>query len=98
MPYTHFRYIAYEVPTAASYPQKPQVEPARAGYGSGTAPPVVARAPVSARPEGMRPDAENRLRRIASIVDQAKTLIDQSGGDTASTELPRCGVSKAHEH
>lgn len=64
MPYTHFRMIAYEVPTVAKVGAK-----LLSAWGAGVPCPPVARLPV---PKGLPPDALSRLTRLASVVDLAR--------------------------
>jgi hypothetical protein len=79
MPYTNFRFIAYEVPTVSVDGGNNVVS----GWAPGPAPPAVARLPV---PGGLDPDATSRLRRLAAVVDQAATYVAQpTFGDNAAT-------------
>lgn len=78
MPYTHFRYIAYEVPTATSMPNGPVVS----GFDAGQECPAIARIPVA----GTTPaDARKRLKRLAAVVDTAVTRVQTGFGDNANT-------------
>jgi hypothetical protein len=81
MPYTHFRYIAYEVPTATSRLQGNNTDVV-SGFHPGPLCPPIPRIPVDANTP---PDALHRLRRLAAVVDRAKTVIDQLGGDDNNT-------------
>jgi hypothetical protein len=70
VPYTHFRFIAYEVPTA-SLDEKEKV---RSGFDPGQECNAVPRIPVGHMPEGpylLTPDARIRLLRLAAVVDRA---------------------------
>ncbi|MBX3680438.1 MAG: hypothetical protein KF710_09680 [Rhodocyclaceae bacterium] len=78
MPYTHFRYIAYEVPTAVQ-----DRNAVFSGFKPGLPCPAVPRIPVVKIPN--LANAKNRLLRLASIVDLAKIRIDQTGTDNQST-------------
>jgi hypothetical protein len=81
MPYTHFRYIAYEVPTATidTVAANSAVE---SGFVPGNACPAVARLPV---PGGLPADANVRLRRLAAVIDRAATRLQAAGGDNDTT-------------
>lgn len=68
MPYTHFRYIAYEVPTATHGPGG-KVE---SGFDAGTECPSIGSIPV---PDNISTDAKFRLKRLAVAVHLAKTRI-----------------------
>jgi hypothetical protein len=77
VPYTNFRLIAYEVHTASA---KVNVI---SGWSAGTECPAVARVPV---PNTLPDDARIRLKRLASVVDLAKTQITAGGRtDNANT-------------
>lgn len=78
MPYTHFRYIAYEVPTAATHHNA-----VFSGFSSGLPCPPVPRIPVDRISDVA--DAKNRLLRLASVVDMAATCVTQSGTDNPNT-------------
>jgi hypothetical protein len=78
MPYTHFRYIAYEVPTAVQ-----DKNAVFSGFSSGSPCAPVQRIPVNKIPDGA--DAKNRLLRLASVVDMAATWLSQAGGDNPNT-------------
>jgi hypothetical protein len=79
MPYTHFRLIGYEVHSAASSPPNPVLS----GWSPGTECPAIARVPV---PATLPDDARIRLKRLASVVDLAKTQITAGGrADNANT-------------
>lgn len=71
--YTHFRYIAWEVPTVI-FKTDPTIDGV-SGWKSGEREhPAVERLPV---PDSVTdPDARVRLRRLAGIVDTAATLLD----------------------
>jgi hypothetical protein len=79
MPYTHFRYIAYEVPTATSIPPD---GPVVSGFDAGPECPAVARIPVA---DTTPDDARKRLKRLAAVVDHAVTWVQNNGGDNANT-------------
>lgn len=78
MPYTHFRYIAYEVPTAVQ-----DKNAVFSGFNPGSPCAAVPRIPVANIPDGA--DAKNRLLRLASVVDKAATWVNQAGGDNRNT-------------
>ena len=75
MPYTHFRYIAYEVPTATS---KQGVEGVKSGFPAGKS----IDGPVDVT---VPPDAQTRVRRLAAVVDRAATHVRSRYGDGADT-------------
>jgi hypothetical protein len=77
MPYTHFRYIAYEVPTATFQPGG-NVE---SGFDAGEEYQAIGRLPV---PDGVPNDARIRLKRLAGVVNFAANRI-QAFGDNANT-------------
>lgn len=81
MPYTHFRYIAYEVPTA-TYDAAVANGRVRSGFAAGNACPAVVRLPV---PAGLPNDADVRLRRLAAVVDGAATRLETLREDNDST-------------
>jgi hypothetical protein len=66
MPYTHFRMIAYEVPTVTV--NLLNVNDLKSGWSPGPECPKVARIPV---PDDLPDDARKRLRRLASVVNAA---------------------------
>ncbi|MBL4862904.1 MAG: hypothetical protein JKY09_07810 [Crocinitomicaceae bacterium] len=78
MPYTHFRYIAYELPTATIVGGS-----VVSGYPPGTNCPVVPEIPV---PSGLTltPDAEARLLRFAAVVKRAWERVQALGGDNGN--------------
>jgi hypothetical protein len=78
MPYTHFRFIAYEVPTATYSPGGPVAS----GFAPGPEPPPVVRLPV---PGNVPDDARIRLKRFAGVVDLAANRLHHLGGDNANT-------------
>jgi hypothetical protein len=80
MPYTHFRFIAYQVPTAA-YPTAGTGGP-YTGYPAGGTCPAVADIPV-AGDAAAPPDWHIRLRRLAAVVDRAAANL--GAGDNAAT-------------
>jgi hypothetical protein len=83
MPYTHFRAIAYEVPTATSPTGGGGVI---SGWAPGPLVPAVARLPVPANiANDTNRDAENRLLRLAAAVDRAEARVQLLGGDNANT-------------
>lgn len=71
MPYTHFRYIAYEVPTTAPDPSQ--------GLQRGQLCDLVARLPVPDDDPLSRksPDAFYRLRRMAAVIDRAEKQVQR---------------------
>lgn len=77
MPYTHFRMIGYEVPTATFQENGPVVS----GWDPGVSYREIARLPV---PDKINDDARVRLRRLAGVVDFAETKL-QTLGDNANT-------------
>jgi hypothetical protein len=84
MPYTHFRYIAYEVPTAT---QDTAIVPAadapvESGFAAGNACAAVARLPV---PANIPNDANVRLHRLAAVIDRAAARLNAMGGDNNNT-------------
>lgn len=72
MPYTHFRFIAYEVPTAA---RDRETEKVRSGFDPGQDCNPVVRIPVGNRPIGAVTDARTRLLRLAAVVDRAASTL-----------------------
>lgn len=84
MPYTHFRMIAYEVPTA-SYDAKAG-GPVVAGWDPGKLCPEVARARIPAN-LNLSQDAINRLRRLASVVDEAAQGLAALGDDNNTLKI-----------
>ena len=84
MPYTHFRYIAYEVPTATMALDAGGNFTGNviSGYPPGNASPAVATIPVPALPNPL-PDWHVRLLRLAAAVDLARQNL--GAGDNANT-------------
>jgi hypothetical protein len=80
MPYTHFRYIAYEVPTA-TFPADGSGGVV-CDYAPGAECAAIARVPV---PPGLVDDARIRVKRFAAVADQAATELQNLGGDNANT-------------
>jgi hypothetical protein len=82
MPYTHFRMIAYEVPTASfdSRVPKPSV---LSGWLPGKKCDEVARLPVSADVTNL--DARVRLLRLAAVVDRAEKWLRTCLSDDGNT-------------
>ncbi len=78
MPYTHFRMIAYEVPTVTYG----AIAPVISGWDPGQECRPVARIPV---PDGVEDDARIRLKRLASVVDFARERLQVLGGDHDNT-------------
>jgi hypothetical protein len=79
VPYTHFRLIGYEVDTASGTDTNPVI----AGWDGGAECAAVARLPV---PATLPTDARTRLKRLASVVDLAKTQVSAGGRtDNANT-------------
>jgi hypothetical protein len=77
MPYTHFRMIAYEVPTATFQGGGPVVS----GWDPGQAYQAIGRLPV---PNNTNNDAKIRLQRLAGVVEFAYNRL-QTIGDNANT-------------
>jgi hypothetical protein len=80
MPYTHFRYIAYEVPTATSKAGG-SVE---SGFDAGTECPSNVLIPV---PDDINTDAKYRLKRLALAVQLAKTRINSLGDNDQTLKI-----------
>lgn len=78
MPYTHFRYIAYEVPTATRPIAGGNVV---SGYDAGQAYQAIGRLPV---PNNTPNDASKRLKRFAGVVNYAANRL-RTLGDNANT-------------
>lgn len=80
MPYTSFRLIGYQIPTAVTTAPNTVVS----GWDAGVEPPAVADIPV---PAGLTPDdARIRLKRLAAAVDTAYTQLQSpTRGDMATT-------------
>jgi len=82
MPYTSFRFIAYEVPTATNIYGPPVVS----GFDAGLDCAAVARIPVD---DNTPADARARLRRLAAVVDRAATtLVEKTQYQKALRDKP----------
>jgi hypothetical protein len=82
MPYTHFRAIAYEVPTATKPTGGGDVI---SGWDPGPECAAVLRLPVPA--SVTNPDARNRLRRLAGVVNFAAEELDWLGDDRNTLKI-----------
>jgi len=82
MPYTHFRFIAWEVPTATQ-DLGVQNSPVVSGFAPGNECAAVVRLPVTATVAAG--DARTRLARLAAVVDRAATRVNAIGGDNNQT-------------
>lgn len=78
MPYTHFRFIAYEVPTATHRPGG-KVE---SGFDAGQEYQFISRIPV---PGNIPDDARKRLKRLAGIVNLAANRLKLELADNDNT-------------
>lgn len=81
-PYTHFRFIAYEVPTAARETSTGQV---KSGFDPGEECDEITRIPVNWDPT-LPADGGIRLKRLAAVVDLAETTV--RGGRVGSGSVP----------
>jgi hypothetical protein len=85
MPYTHFRFIAWEIPTVVKQFPKPGSHQAfnLSGWNPGAESQAVQRLPV---PDSVDiPDARVRLRRLAGVADAAATRLTNNFGADADT-------------
>lgn len=86
MAYTHFRYIAYEVPTASSEQHPPGAT--ASAFDAGTECEQVKRIPINDPDSKLHPDAKKRLRRLALVVEKAARHLEslrRAGRDNDST-------------
>ena len=83
MPYTHFRMIGYQVPTAAPGATGPPPRPVISGWDAGVEPAGIATIPV---PATLPDDARIRLKRLAAVVNMAYNRVQEAEwGDNTNT-------------
>ncbi|NEW06836.1 hypothetical protein GK047_12525 [Paenibacillus sp. SYP-B3998] len=83
MPYTHFRMIAYEIPTV-TYINNDWPRSIISGWDAGQEYQTIGRLPVTA-PTAIQADARIRLKRLAGVVNLAWNRLQALGGDNVNT-------------
>ena len=98
MAYTHFRFIAYEVPTVTGIPGPELTAPlkTKTGFGAGLECDEVDTIPVDLD-RNLPDDARIRLKRLASVVDLAARNIEVGSGDVDAGDVVSGDEGSGHE-